>query len=429
MASKDFTPFYPDVLGAVTRGPRINMDKLQVALGIFPQRVFINQPFEALIVLQNMVDKALQVKVAIQLPKTDKQGNKCNIETPRSQFNIQLGPGEVGILRAPVVARRPTRPGKDFPMRVAVRYRGPNRAEYVRPKTGGAPPSVLTISPFKLQVLHDVAFNAHTWNESAEIITAYFELTQQRVTDVLQVPKPSYEKLWEQENMAEEITLAKAQLANARKLADSALHGSSFDMFKILVDERFSMANYPLHPGETMAIAKMMAYTVDEAPTYEPHTNFEQTRWFLALCQVLANDPGLYDRLERHELIADRVFNEVLYESILMAFKILRTKIDDDLGSDQEKLAYANRVVEWLEGREAPDLNYVYMPLVLGGLAVSRLVPTTAYESPWEIVDSLREALNGRMRLAHEGHIIVFEMLKKLLDEEEDLLTRQRIPR
>jgi len=48
---------YPDVLGAVTGGPRIYLEKLQVAVGVSPQQAFIDQPFEVVIVLQNMVDR------------------------------------------------------------------------------------------------------------------------------------------------------------------------------------------------------------------------------------------------------------------------------------------------------------------------------------------------------------------------------------
>ena len=78
-----FEPMYPDVLGAITGGTRISMDQLQCALGIFPQRTYINQPVEVILILQNMVDQSMQVKVGLQLPTQDKKGLPVVIDTPR----------------------------------------------------------------------------------------------------------------------------------------------------------------------------------------------------------------------------------------------------------------------------------------------------------------------------------------------------------
>ena len=65
MSQIDFDPVYPDVLGAITGGTRINMDALQCALGIFPVRTYVNQPCEIVLILQNMVDQMMKMKIMI----------------------------------------------------------------------------------------------------------------------------------------------------------------------------------------------------------------------------------------------------------------------------------------------------------------------------------------------------------------------------
>jgi hypothetical protein len=425
---RTFRLLYPDVLGAVTGGTRIPMEHVQIAFGVFPRHAFINQPFEAVIILQSMVNQPLQIKIAMRLPTTDKKDAPAVIDTPKPQINMTMQPGEVGILRMPIIAKPPTQPGKEFPVRVAVRYRVPDEVEFVRPPAGGAPPSVLEVSPFKLQALRDIEFKAHTWNESAEIITSYFDLAPHRLPQVPELPKPRYEVLWSHEYMPQEMVLAKSQLNLARQLSNSGIYSSSYNAFLEVVSDRFAERELPLHPGEAMAIAKMMAYTLDEAPKLEQVVDIEETRWFLSLCQLLAAQPELAE-LDRNEVFARYLFNDVLYEAILMGFHIIQHKVNEDLGDDGERRNYANRVLAWMAGRGFGDLNYVYLPLVLGGLSISRLVRSKIGENPWDIVDALTEAMQGRVRLADGETIIVFDMLNEMLSQAAMALRSQRIVR
>lgn len=425
---RTFRLFYPDVLGALTGGTRIPLEHMQVALGIFPRQAFINQPFEAVIVLQSLVNQPLQVKVATRLPTTDRRDAPAVIDTPKPQITLTMQPGEVGVLRMPIIAKPPTQPGKEFPVRVAVRYRVPDGSEFIRPPAGGAPPSVMEISPFKLQVLRDVEFNAHTWNESADIITSYFDLAPHRLSQVSEMPKSRYEILWSQEYMPQEVVLAQSQLNPARQLANSVSYSSSYSAFLEVIEARFEARGLRLYPGEAMAIAKMMAYTLDEAPKLESNVEIEETRWFLTLCQLLSAQPELVDA-DRNELFAKYLFNDVLYEAILMGFHVIQHKVNEDLGSEAERVQYANRVLAWMSGRGAADLNYIYLPLVLGGLSISRLVRSNIGENPWDIVDTLSEAMQGRIQMADDETVIVFDMLNTLLNQASVGLRSQRIVR
>ncbi len=422
-----FEPDYPDVLGAITRGPRINMDMLETAVGIHPKTAYLNQPIEVIILLQNMIDAEIQLRIGVRLPTTDRKGNVVVLETDKGQLSINLKAGEVGVLHMPIVAHPPTQAGKDFPVRVAIRYRA-KQGNPIRPPGGGSPPSVLSTSPFKLQVLQEIEFISHKWNESTDILTVYFNLAPKIIPGEHPTLKPRYETLWTAGEMAEEIRLVKLHYDEAVRIARPSPTNTLYLALLDEVEERFASSDMPLHPGEAMAIAKMMAYTVDDAPTKEPDIVIENMRWFRSLCQVLAHTPSLVDE-ERGELLSKYVFEGILYEAVLIAFQIIKHHVMEDLGSPMEQVTYANRLMKWFAGYGEADLGYVYLPLVLGGTAIARMVRGGYSENPWDLADALEEASNGRKRLATAGSEVIFSMLASLLEGYRRKLRGARIER
>lgn len=420
-------PLYPDVLGSITGGTRISMDKLQCALGIFPTQTYINQPVEVILILQNMVDQPMQIKVGLQLPSQDKKGHPVVIDAAKKTLSLSMRPGEVGVLRVPIIPLPPTQPGTAFPVRVAVRYRTPNEGRPVRPPAGGAPPSVLSISSFKLQALREVAFSAHTWNESAEIITTYFDIAPKHTSPIGQDLQPRYESLWTMQEMVEERELVQAKLEDARRVASSLTRNVVYQPMMAAVEEHFAVRGMPLHPGETRSVAKMMTYTLDEGLDLEPGFSMEDSRWFLTLCQVLAHDPSLED-IERGELVTKYLFEAALYDSILLGFATIDPKVKEDLGDMAERVNYANRVLAWFAGEGDPDPSYIYLPLAMGGVVVNMLV-TPKDENPWLVVDQLTEANRGRARLASGEVATIFKVMDSLLNQAEDALRRARVNR
>lgn len=422
-----FEPMYPDVLGAITGGTRINMDQLQVALGIFPQRTYLNQPVEIVLILQNMVDQNMQVKVAVQLPTEDRRGNPVVIDTPRKMLSIGIRPGEVGVLRTPLVPRPPTTPGTQFPVRVAVRYRTAKPGRAVRPPAGGAPPSILGVSSFKLQVLRDVAFSAQMWKNSPDILTTYFDIAPKVMPDLNPELRPRYESLWTHEEMAEERELVLAKVDDARRVSNGLTRGAVYQPLLNAVDERFAGRDLPLHPGEVKAIAKMITYTLDEGLNLEPGYTIEGSRWFQTLCQVLAHDESVED-WDRGTLAVRYLFEAALYDAILLAFSVIEPKVDEDLGDKAERTSYANRILAWYAGQGPADLSYAYLPLVLGGISISEYVKVQQ-ENPWIMLEELREAQRGRSRLFTGEAVAIFKLTDQLLTKAEESLRRSRVPR
>ncbi len=423
---------YPDVIGSIAGRKRFVTEELQFAVGIFPKQAFINQPIELVILLQSRLNIGQQVRINLGLPNQDKQGNPLLVEASKNQLNMKLGPGEAGVLRVPIVAHPPTPPNVGYPIRIQIRSkvdeRQTGKLRQVRPPDGGPPPSVLTVSPFRLQVFKDIDFLQRETGPLRDYVVMTFDLAPKTLPQTPTNLAPRYEKLWEEPHIHEEQKLVRARLEDARRIGLGMGHPISYWALLDATNERFEERGLPLHPGEAKAIAKMLAYTVDDAPELETNINAEETRWFRTLCQVLAHDDSVLN-MERADLLAKYCYDAIVYDAVLYAFNILQQRVSENLGNNAERHQYANTVTSWLAGSGDYDLNYIYLPLAMGGFLVNRIVKIASQENPWDLLEELDEAYQGRIRLASSEEVIVFDMLETLLSDAVRTLKRQRVER
>ncbi len=418
----NLTPVYPDVLGSITGGIRTSYGELECAVGIYPRMAYLHQPAEVVVILQSLVDQPITVRIGLRAPTTDRDDNVVIIDVSRHNVELKLQPAEVGVLRLPVVPRPPTRAVADLPFRVKIRHQVPPSARIVRPPGIGPPPNVVSVSPFKLQVLRDVTFFPQkSSNDPRRVLLS---LVSKGFPGNPNIPRSRYEVLWSVSHIEKELELVNSQLDLAREYAQPGV--SLFEPLLEQVKERFAARSMPLHPGEADAIARIMTYTIEDAPYREPNVIMENTRWFRSIGQLFANDPTTHD-IDRPVLFSRYLFDAVLHEAVVLAFDILEHLVKEDLGTTSERLHYANRLVSWLNGMGEPDLNYIYLPLVLGGVAIARFITTR--QNPWVFADQLEEAYFGRNRLVTGETVVVMEMLLPLLDQYRGKLRAQRIQR
>lgn len=405
----------PDVLGAITHGQRVSLGSaLHAALGIFPTMAYLNQPAELFLVLQSMIDQKLEVQVELLLPISDDQRRRAVFETPRNRLTLTLQAAEAGILHLPIVARPPTQAVRFMP-RVRVKYTVPRKFAPLRPPDGGPPASVLSLSPFRLHAFREVNFNFDV--DGDELVIA-LDLAAKTLPAQKLTAQTRWESLWVIEALEKERAQAAAKVNQARQIALGAQYGSAYPALSQAVADRFAALELPLHPGEVRAIAKMLAYTLDEAPSVEHGYSYQQTMWFQRLCQVLAHDARV-EKLHRDEIAVKYLLDGLVYDSVLLAFRTLKARVRENLGSESEQQAYALRLLRWLAGQGEEDLSYIYLPLALGGLVVDRIVALNTPDNPWTLLEELREAARGRIKLAAGDAVIIFKMLEKLLSDAE----------
>lgn len=422
-----FELLYPDVLSAISPA-RITYDTFQAAVGVFPQQVFLNQPFEVVIILQSLIDQAQEIRLTLQLPGQDQAGQPIVFEAPQRSAVLHLGPGEVTAVRLPAVPIPPSLPASDLPLWVTLQARPPRHHQAIRTATGGAPPAVITVSPFKLLVLRDVVYAPAPIGAAHDTVTLALDINGRQLPAAPAGLQAHIEPLWTQAQYAAERSAVAGRVEDARVLTSALTQPNILDPLFDTVEESFAARGLPLHPGEALAIAKLLTYTVDSGNTIdEGAAPLERLRWFQSLCQLLAADP-LAARLPQGDLVTGPLFEAVLYDAVLLGFTLVRSRVKSNLGDQRERVAYANKLLGWFTGQSEPDQTYIYLPLVLGGVIVNAAV-TGRDENPWRLLDAVQEAARGRVRLASRDVREVFDLLDKLIERGTDDLRRERILR
>ncbi|MCA9894587.1 MAG: hypothetical protein KC615_16485 [Anaerolineae bacterium] len=419
-----FQLVYPDVLGSITSDKRFRFGPIQYAVGIFPRQVFVNQPTEIVVLVQNLVRDNVQIRLDIELPTRLPDGQMLNARLPKSEINELIPPGAVCVMHVPITVVAPV-VDINIPIRVTMRITNQPKNQPIRPEQGGPPPSVLAISPFKAQVLKDVAYlpSDERTNHRHQVV---FHLSPQKMPPVATPPQYQYEVLWSEVQAERETEMARQHLDLAQRVATSK--DLTWEALGRATEERFASYGMPLHPGEVQMIARALAYVVEKAPERERSLPLQNMRWFRTLCQLLVQDKSLAEK-PRSELVANELYDAVIYDAILMGFRLVQPRARLNLGHFGERSVYADRMMAWLQGSAKPDLSYIYVPLVMMGIVVIRQVQHRDMGNPWRAVKQIQEALRGRERLGGGVPVIIFDAMQDLLKQTEEELQRTGYPR
>lgn len=415
---------YPDVLGAITGGSRLELDTMQVAAGVYPGKTMHGQPFEILLLLQSKLDQPQEVALALQLPLRDSAGHRLSFFVPRKQLKVNLNPGEVGVVHLPVIVQPPTPPGKGYPLMIKLVTHMPRDSQIIRSAGMGRPPSALNISPFRLDVLKDITFEA---DGRAGQIRCRFSVMTGQIPPGTFHPEPKYEVLWTLDDFEAE----RGQLERVRAVAERmAFDFTSYSVF-FDVEERtrevFAAAGLPLHPAEAVFIAKAITYVYGEADHYETLFSLDDSRWFEWLCSLLMQDATAESRLPG-DLAANELFFGAVFDAVVVGLPMVELALKEQYGSREEHRHYAEKLVQTLQTSGNSDLSHVYLPLAMTGVLLNMRVRARG-ENLWRNLDSLQEAVRGRARLYAGKSNPIMVGLEKLIAGGYDMLRKSRIPR
>lgn len=413
---------YPDILGMITGGPRLNVEVVQCAFGVHPHAAAVGQPFEALVLLQNACDKPAQVTVTVRLPRKDATGNRINISTPKEVIPINLEASEMGLLHIPVVTSEPTQPSPDNLLGVQIGVKGPRRYKTVRPAFGGRAASMLNMSPFRLEILREVGFTANVRDQN--MLVDLFNVIPGSVNPAPMPAAPRYETLW----MAKELPKEQARYAEmteqAKRFANTLSRNLVMEPLTVTTENVFARAGLPLHPGESIHIAKTLTYVMEDGLEIEPGFKLIEGRWFRMLASVM-DDKSITGDIDR--LIA-YLYPGVVHDAVRVGLVLVETHARERLGTRQEHIAYADEVIASLTNPNGTDLGHAYLPLILAGIVLTWRVKGVK-ENPWTSCAEIREAWQGRKSLGGAPYEWVDRVLNMFLDQSEKYLADIRVPR
>ena len=416
-------PSYPDILGELADERLTIGEVVQCALGVFPDRVALGQPLEALLLLQNLTNQPLPLELAVRSSSRDAAGNLANFLTPKPRIALALPGGEVALMHIPITAQLPTLPSADYAVRIQIKARKPDTLLRVRPLIGGQPPSLLAISPFRLAVLRDIAFKAK--EVGPDQLEALFAVLKGRFPPPEREPKPRYEALWTLRDYEQEEEQVQAIAGEAMGFARTLGRHNVYAPLVNHTQEFFAGAGMPLHPGEAVFIAKVLTYVMEDGLDLEEGFSRADSHWFRRLRGLMVQDRDVIHHTDR---LLRLLYTAIVQDAALLGFIMVTHVTRVNFGDDQERADYASRLVAALEGRMPVALEHVYVPLALAGtLLLARM--TSQGENPWESLDDLIEARDGRISLAGSAFREVFDILNQLIEKAERLLTELRIPR
>ncbi len=414
---------YPDVLGMLADERMTVGDVFQCAVGVFPTATALDKPLELLLLMQNMTDQPLAVRLMIRTPVRNKQGDLLNFFTPKPRLGMTLPAGDCGLLHIPVTPQLPPPAGQRYGARVAVAVEKPAAFAPVRPVAGGEPARHLSISDTRLTVLRDITFAARQPAEGQ--LSAVFEVLPGEVAPGSEVPQPRYEALWTAKELAQESEQVQAVAGEAlrfvRGLDRSRVHTRLLD----LTQQAYIEAGQPLHPGEVIFITKPLAYAAADGLDLEAGFSLASGRWFQRLCRLMVDDTGVINDLDA---LLEQLYPAIVYDATRLSFSMVAQSTGTDFGDATEQAEYAARLSAALEGADQAALEHIYVPLAMAGVLLNARI-TLSNENPWTSLDALKEALEGRVSLVGSGFREVFDILTGLIEEAEQLLREMRIPR
>ena len=227
--------------------------------------------------------------------------------------------------------------------------------------------------------------------------------------------------------MNEERRRVQEKAPDARRVASTLTQDQIMPSVLFAIEERYTLGGLPLNPGEARAIAKMIVYALDGMAQRADKLDVRETIWFSTLCQVLLHDPKV-EEWDRGDLVVEFLLEAAIYDATMIAYRMIEPIIKGNLGQQAERVSYINRLLTWMIGQGDPNVSYIYLPLAMGGVLVNHKIGIRG-ESPWLVLDELRGMHMNRSRRLKPEEAAVFDMLHKVLEQEEKEMKRAGIRR
>ncbi len=415
-------PNYPDILGAITGGTRLNLDVIQCALAMRPHQIPAGHFAELILLLQNASDIDVDVTVSPILPDHDTDKRKGTFSAKNNRLLVGLRPAEVGYVVLPITTSPKTAVGSAYIAGISMDIKRMNKQHPQRIReAGGGGVFVLQDLPEKnrqaMLELRSLHFSIEPMGKKNHIQTT-FDMLPPAVAGLKEL-KANWVSLWTMQDYADEYTIAHKVWGPAQNIIKKLTRENAFMPLLKATQTKFQACGYPLNPPEAIFITKMLTLLL-EMGIVEPDPLNPQPvwpHWFTRLCRLLVQEPALENQLD--PLLSHLLYADLAYDAIMYAFTMLSTVLKENFGTEDEIGRYADDIIDALEKSRPLDFARTYFPLVLGGLIVNARV-TMPREQIRETVFILSKATDNRKKEWNEDNAFIFTMCEKLIERALD---------
>lgn len=408
---------YPDLLGAVTGGTRLNLDVVQCALAVRPAQVPAGAFFEMVLLVQNASDGDVDVVAEPVLPERDAARQKSRFLTRNDRLRIGLRPAEVGYLTLPVSTSAKTAPASSYEvgLKVTIKRIGKHHARVRLPDGGGVflMEELSRDVQAQLGALRGLAFSAEAPGRK-NFVQARLEILPPALSTLKEL-KPNWISLWTVQDYLDDATIAARVASEVAAVEPHLTRDVLFMPLLKATQSRFQAAGYPLHPPEAILIAKLLTLLLEQgaAGSMPGPGQPALPRWYSRMCHLLLQEPGLAAQPEG--LITQLVYPALVHDAVHQGFAMVATVTGESFGTPAELAAYADMVSGAVAEGQPLDLAHVYLPLVLGGLIINARL-TLPREQIRETVSVLVRALDLRRAERSPENVFVFDLADRLIE-------------
>lgn len=433
---------YPDVLGYITGGVRVDYGVLQAAASVQPNPAKAGTPIDVTVVLQNATDAALEVLVVLNVPERDLTGMKGSFVAKVQRLAIGMQPCEVGVLKLPLLTQPGTAPGL-YRLSMQITAKATGKAARIRHPEGGGEfymggmhrPAQQMIEALRgLRFSGGHAAKRGFFGSTAPLLETHVTLQPGGLGKILD-RQGDYQPLWLRRDLKEDprVLLERHRESLTTHVLPSLDRTRLLEPLTRRTQAVFKQGGYELKPIEASLIARVMVRVLEYActgqlgygrkftprPEYEVASLLEKPasassrpnlNWLDDLLALLEDD-------ERAARFVSRFIPEKCYDGLLLdAFYYSLGEVEEALGlnfgdrEDLEKIAE-----EWMAKLDLGAMTFadVYLPLVLAGAAVFDDV-LLSDENVRELLEQIEVLQEERADERTEANAALFDMLRDI---------------
>lgn len=351
---------HPDVLGdLVDARQRFEVNGLHYLLALRPATIAPGETTTLHAWLQSCWDVPMQASITIHFPAH----SSTALSVVQATTDVPLEPAEVGEVCIPIAAAPAVEPGR-YPLSVTLGTKFEVRGQYVRSQEskGQLGDTLFSFTTgMDLSATMGLGFVARTQPEQ-ELALRLTGAPQPGPEPDL---TPTYLSHWTVEDMR--IQAKALRYVNDRRLylLPHITRQALYMAFLEESQERLREAGLPLHMGEALFLAKILTYT---AEYLLKRTDLQDAllvpAYSLAFRYDLPSDDPVL-------LICRADYARMARLAISLSFGLLHLRTRRDMWTREEQVAVADLVSDRVERGGLLPAEFLYLPLLLGGVLVA----------------------------------------------------------
>ncbi len=443
MADQPAPHSYPDVLRYITDEPPLAIGVVEASLALRPRIVRAGRPLEAIVLLQNMSENDVDVRVALQIPEKDAQGKKDRFLAKNTNLVVDLRAAEVGYVKLPMTTLPDTAISNKYSIGIDISQSKPSEKP-VRVRRGDSEklldPSTLPENiQNEITELKKLKFSAQKRRKlRGNTFEAQFSVLAGKVGSILNL-EPGWQSLWTlKDQNDEDLLLSKFRDVIRDKTLPRLRRQLFYEPLHHTIEKRFEDAGYPLMKIEADAITRLLTLIIEygnatrtnQVALQAGHLYIEPLlkekrmaineediplpRWASAFLRAVARDERIASVPER--VIPVLCFDDLLYDAMHYSFQEIGKATGENLGTEEETDAYIDLVIDKLSSQGQMDISYAYMPLLIGGImAFDKILLKD--ERLADVLGQFNFLLDDRKGEKTEDNALIFDMTQQIMEQ------------